>query len=212
MKELCDRESGWLRVCNVAVAVAQGELGILKKTLEESPMEEAETLQEIILQCHLFCGYPRSINGMKIFGEVFSVSGLGESSPSQWREEGEALCEEIYGRAYEKLLQKIEDLHPALKNWMLETGYGRVLSRKGASIQERELGVVAVLIGQRVGPQLSSHLRGALRVGIPEDFLASLLAGSKGWWGETCQREALETWERVLNAWRQADTAINTSC
>ncbi len=61
---------------------------------------------------------------------------------------------------------------------MVEIGYGRILSRPGLTLRERELCVIAVLAGQNVAPQLSSHLRGAMRAGATAEAVrhAVLLA------------------------------------
>ena len=55
--------------------------------------------------------------------------------------------------------------HPDLARWILEDGYGKVLSRPILSLRERELIVVAVLAALDLPLQLESHVRGALRVG-----------------------------------------------
>jgi 4-carboxymuconolactone decarboxylase len=66
--------------------------------------------------------------------------------------------------------------HPELAEWILADGYGRVLSRPGLSIRERELIVVAVLSALRLPKQLESHVRGARRVGATSREVASMLA------------------------------------
>ena len=66
--------------------------------------------------------------------------------------------------------------HPELAEWILDDGYGRVLSRPGLSIRERELIVVAVLSALRLPKQLESHVRGALRVGATPREVAAMLA------------------------------------
>ena len=61
-------------------------------------------------------------------------------------------------------------LHPLLDRMMIENGYGRVMSRTGElSMRMRELCVVAALSGQNVAPQLTSHIRGAMRCGASEE-------------------------------------------
>ena len=53
---------------------------------------------------------------------------------------------------------------------MVTEGYGKVLGRAGLDLATRELCIVALLAPQDAGPQLYSHLRGALNVGAaPED-------------------------------------------
>ncbi len=65
-------------------------------------------------------------------------------------------------------------LGPELADWILEEGYGRVLSRPVLSIRERELIVVAVLAALRLPLQLESHVRGALRVGATAAEVAAM--------------------------------------
>lgn len=73
----------------------------------------------------------------------------------------------------------MKGFHPDLADWILEEGYGRVLSRGVLSIRERELIIVAVLSALRLPLQLESHLRGALRVGAtPRDVAAMRRAGN----------------------------------
>ena len=72
----------------------------------------------------------------------------------------------MYGSAYAKLVPAVAVLHPDLMAWMLEEGYGRVLSRPGLSGRERERITVAVLAACGWRRQLVSHLVGAVRLGV----------------------------------------------
>jgi hypothetical protein len=58
------------------------------------------------------------------------------------------------------MIARMAGFHPDLAEWILADGYGRVLSRPGLSIRERELIVVAVLSALRLPKQLESHVRG----------------------------------------------------
>ena len=66
--------------------------------------------------------------------------------------------------------------HPELAEWILADGYGRVLSRPGLTIRERELIVVAVLAALRLPKQLESHVRGARRVGATGREVSAMLS------------------------------------
>ena len=69
-------------------------------------------------------------------------------------------------------------LHPDLATWVVETGYGRVLSRPGGlGARERELVTVAVLAATRRPRQLVSHLLGAAAWGGPPAIDAAVAAG-----------------------------------
>lgn len=51
-------------------------------------------------------------------------------------------------------------------DWIVEDAYGKIFSRRGLTLGERELMNVAALFLLDFDPQLYSHLRGALRVGV----------------------------------------------
>ena len=80
---------------------------------------------------------------------------------------------------------------------MVEEGYGKVLGRPGLSVQDRELCIVAQLVGLDVPRQLHSHLRGALNVGAADSAVdAALRVGLEFAQPEAGQR-ASETWQSV---------------
>ena len=88
--------------------------------------------------------------------------------------------------------------HPDLDRWMVEIGYGRVLSRPGLCPRLRELCVLAVLAGQNVTPQLFSHLRGAVNVGATADECRSILEQTSWVWGMEAQTQALRVLSKAL--------------
>ena len=73
------------------------------------------------------------------------------------------------------MIARMAGFHPDLAAWILEDGYGKVLSRPILSIRERELIVVAVLSALRLPKQLESHVRGAVRVGATARDVAAML-------------------------------------
>ena len=95
------------------------------------------------------------------------------------RKRGEALCRRIYGGVYGKMIARMQGFHPDLARWILEDGYGKVLSRPLLSVCERELLVVAVLGMLDVPAQLKSHCLGAVRVGADEAQVQAMLRVSR---------------------------------
>jgi 4-carboxymuconolactone decarboxylase len=65
--------------------------------------------------------------------------------------------------------------HPELDRWILEHGYGEVLSRPGLSVREREVLAVVVLGALRLPLQQESHRRGARRHGATAAALRAIL-------------------------------------
>ena len=93
-----------------------------------------------------------------------------------FRRRGEALCRRIYGPVYDRMIARMGAFHPDLAEWILADGYGRVLSRPGLAIRERELIVVAVHSALGLPMQLESHVRGAKRVGATSREVAAMLS------------------------------------
>lgn len=136
----------------------------------------AASVEEALLQAHLFVGFPAVLNTMGEWRGLRDAPATPEEdglsapeSTSEWQERGEAVCRRVYGGAYEELRSAVARLHPALDRWMVTAGYGKVLGREGLELGVRELCNVALLAAAGWGPQLYSHARGALLVGVPEE-------------------------------------------
>jgi 4-carboxymuconolactone decarboxylase len=138
-------------------------------------------VEEIILQSYLFAGFPRALNAARAWRSVSGRPAPGEDSEATvddldlWRTRGEETCEIVYGDSYEKLRQNIRDLHPALDEWMIIDGYGKVLSRPGVDLRTRELCVVAACAVSGQQRQLHSHLHGAINAGASAGELGAVL-------------------------------------
>jgi 4-carboxymuconolactone decarboxylase len=175
----------------LAAHTARGDCAAVARDWEYLPEPARAGGLEIILQTHLFAGYPRTINALAAVGGAGEL-GIAEpeaGTPESWRAQGEAACGRIYGAAYDRLRGRIAGLHPALDRWMVEIGYGRVLSRPGPTLRERELCVLAVLAGQNVPAQLASHLRGARNAGATTEECRAVLSQTRLTWGSAAQAE-----------------------
>ena len=189
-----------LLVC-LAAHTASGDLNALKQDWVHLPESQHNAGLEIILQTHLFAGYPRTINALRVVRALgCSLNASADAPATQWREDGEHLCAQIYAGSYGKLREAIGALHVDLETWMLETGYGRVLSRPGLTPLQREFGVLAVLAGQNVKPQMMSHLRGALHVGATHAVLERLLEMIGNLWGSQAEADALHVLRKLRDS------------
>jgi 4-carboxymuconolactone decarboxylase len=123
--------------------------------------------EETALMLVLHAGYPAALEGARVLRETWP--GLArrtkEGTQAQWMKRGTALCRRVYGAAFPKLVKNVAALHPDLARWMIEQGYGRVLTRAGLGGRERELVAVTVLAAGGWERQLVSHLLGADRLG-----------------------------------------------
>jgi L-asparaginase II/alkylhydroperoxidase/carboxymuconolactone decarboxylase family protein YurZ len=176
----------------VAARVVEGEL-------------DARAVEEAILQSLLFVGYPAALEGMQGWRRVSGTLPPPTADPrgrEAWSMQGARLLGQVYGSQASVVRERMRAMHPDLGAWMLEEGYGKVLSRPGLPIGERELVNCALLAVQDAPRQLYSHLRGALHVGESVERIADVLAEVDPWIpGAEARARVYETWARVQEAW-----------
>ena len=175
-------DAGLRHLVRIAGAIAGSPEGQMRATMSEAIDEvDPEMVEEIILQSYLFAGFPRTLNAARAWRAVSGRPAPADDEEASvddlaiWRERGEETCAIVYGDHYEKLRQNIRDLHPALDEWMIVDGYGKVLSRPGVDLKTRELCVVAACAVSGQQRQLHSHLHGALNAGATGGELAAVL-------------------------------------
>jgi 4-carboxymuconolactone decarboxylase len=175
-------EAGLRHLVRIAGAIAGSPEGQTRAVMSDA-IDEVDPIavEEIILQSYLFAGFPRALNAARAWRSVSGRPAPAEDVEASvedldlWRERGEETCEIVYGDSYEKLRQNIRDLHPALDEWMIVDGYGKVLSRPGVDLRTRELCVVAACAVSGQQRQLHSHLHGAINAGSSVGELAAVL-------------------------------------
>lgn len=157
-------------------------------------------VEEMILQSHLFVGFPDALHALARWRDLSDgpVRYQPESEASaDFRARGEAMCARVYGGSYEKLRANVVRLHPAMDEWMVTGGYGRVLGRPGLDLVARELCIVALLVVWHVPRQLHSHLRGALNVGASVAQLNAAVRLAAASAGPEAAAAALSLWDEV---------------
>lgn len=136
-------------------------------------------LYEIAVHAHLFLGFPRSLIACDHLSARWpSSESFSDKRPpdlNRWEEDGALLARQVYGSVYERLLDSIDDISPELRRWMITDGYGKVLSRPGLSMPEREYSIIAMLAIDDCHVQLISHLRGAVRLGCDISHIDRML-------------------------------------
>jgi 4-carboxymuconolactone decarboxylase len=196
----------------LAAAIAGSDEEIVRREIEIcADTADPNSVEEIILQSYLFAGFPRTLNAARLWRTATdekppSEAGAG-GTLEEWRTRGERTCAVVYGDAYERLRSNIRALHPALDEWMIVEGYGKVLSRPGLSLKLRELAIVAACAATRQQRQLHSHLHGALNAGArPEEVEATLRALT-----EIVPATAITSYRALLNKVIRARKSAPTS-
>ncbi len=75
-------------------------------------------------------------------------------------------------------MQNLKQKSPHLADWIIEEGYGKVLSRPGASLRSRELFSASLLAASGFPRQLFAHLRALVELGEKPEALAVLVKKS----------------------------------
>ena len=169
----------------VAAAVATGKVPELDARLAAAREGRVPGLwiEELLLQSMLVVGYPLALvafGAWRRVGGPAPVEGdgaedLAHADWQSWATRGAAVCREVYGRAYHKLLVNLRALHPALEDLVLVDAYGKVIGRPGLDLKRRELCTVATTAVLGTADQLHSHLRGALNTGAAGEEIEAVL-------------------------------------
>ncbi|PYP56057.1 MAG: hypothetical protein DMD44_13565 [Gemmatimonadetes bacterium] len=171
----------------LAAAVAEGHLPELHERFVAARQAGVPPLwiDELLLQSMLVVGYPLALVAFGVWRDVAGPAAEEQGRPAAeplahedwqaWADRGAAVCRDVYGRAYHKLLVNLRALHPALEDLVLVDAYGKVIGRPGLDLKRRELATVAAIAVLGTAQQLHAHLRGALNTGAsPEEVEAVL--------------------------------------
>lgn len=125
-------------------------------------------LEELLLQATLFCGFPRIVHAFQVLEESWPAPAppTADAIPPQDRAQaGQELFAAIYQENTEAVQGMLRSYHGELHDFVLDTAYGRILSRAGLSPRIRELIAVGALAVLDQVPQLVAHGRGAMHFG-----------------------------------------------
>src|SRR5881296_2573729 len=191
----------------VAAAVARGKVPELKARFAAArdARVPGRWIEELLLQSMLVVGYPLALVAFAAWRRVGGpapiegdgAEDLAHTDWESWAARGAAVCREVYGRAYHKLLVNLRALHPALEDLVLVDAYGKVIGRPGLDLKRRELATVAAIAVLGTAQQLHSHLRGALNTGASAEEVEAVLELVAGDLDEEYLRRAQEQWADV---------------
>ncbi len=155
--------------------------------------------EECALMLMLYGGFPAALEGLRALNAAWPgrARRTREGGPARWRARGTVLCRRVYGGAFERLLPAVRALHPDLAVWMVEHGYGRVLSRPGVGVRDRELVTIAALAALGWERQLVSHVLGAARVGATPQAVGEAVSLGAEAADARGRSVARRTWDRL---------------
>jgi 4-carboxymuconolactone decarboxylase len=132
-------------------------------------------LEELFVHYSLVLGVPAMLDGLEQL-QVEWPRGLSKRRRDTSSKKGIHLLRRIYGEQTEKLLLNLDRLHPEASEWIVRDVYGKVFTRQGMTLRERELVTITVLSLQGLERQLYSHLRGALRLRVSHSTLVEVIS------------------------------------
>ncbi|MCI0405519.1 MAG: hypothetical protein L0Z48_04605 [candidate division Zixibacteria bacterium] len=131
---------------------------------------------ELTLQGYLFLGFPSAIEA---FGALDGLLPPGKNKSERSLvlrvKKGRKTCRRIYREKFPALMENLRQKSPELAGWIIEEGYGKVLSRPGAELRLRELFSVCLLSATGFPKQLFAHLRALVEMGEEPENLARLV-------------------------------------
>ena len=135
-------------------------------------------VEEALLQCVLFCGFPRTISAFEQCNQAWPVddppAGGGLAHDEQLAA-GDQLFSAIYGKNDTAVRDMLKGFHHELHDFVLEAAYGRILSRPNLASKTRELIAAAVLSVQGQTRQFAGHARGAFHLGASQEEIHEAL-------------------------------------
>jgi len=135
-------------------------------------------LEETLLMCVLFCGFPRAITAWGVVDEAWPAEEppTGGALPAdEQASAGSALFTAIYGDNDAQVRAMLRGYHGELHDFVLEAAYGRILTRPALAAATRELVAVGVLAAQGQRRQFLGHARGAQHLGATREQLREVL-------------------------------------
>lgn len=163
----------------------------------------ARMIDEIILQSHLFLGFPAMIEASRMFAELHPVRHDRHRLPApysrravrEWNTHGMAKIRRLYRDSFNRLVPYINSFSPQILTWMINDGYGQVLSRPGVPFALRELSVVAILTVTSYENQLKAHIRGTLNVGVERALVETTISNCRFF----CSQAKIQTARKILH-------------
>jgi alkylhydroperoxidase/carboxymuconolactone decarboxylase family protein YurZ len=111
---------------------------------------------------------------------------------------GLKIFEKVYREKAANTLSKIESYDKELADVLIDTAYGRILSRPCLDLKTKELCIVSMLIPLGKTLALKRHISGALNVGVKPEHLREVLVASHLYVGWPLCLDAFDTFQEVL--------------
>ena len=167
----------------------------------------AEEIQEALIHCSLYAGFPSTVNSLEVAHEAFNERGIEvpqteipEVSLEEMESRGIELREKLMGvEDRGGYVNALMDLAPDLRQITLQFAFGEIFQRPGLDLKSRVVCTTAALTALRADAQLRNFLQAGLRVGFTKDEMVEVLMQTGGYAGYPAALNALsiagQVWE-----------------
>jgi alkylhydroperoxidase/carboxymuconolactone decarboxylase family protein YurZ len=205
-KHLTEREWYCVLIASHFAAGSRMEAKHILSDAVKRPGISERLFSELFLHVSLLLGFPSMLEGLSALRSIAPMaktSGRTATREDVVTMRGWKSLKRVYGRTLNCLLLNLNTLHHEVPDMIIRDVYGRIVSRPGLSLREREIVNVVVLSIQRLDEQLYSHIRGALRLKVSETSLRiAIRTASK------ISRSDLRTPLRLLSSLSKARKSI----
>ena len=110
------------QLIDLAAVLAAGTESEMRASLESAAKAAIDPVwvEELVLQTYLFAGFPRTLNGMRLWRRASNrhaeTSDFEESLRAVWTARGEETCENVYGTLYKRLRANIRIVAPRARH------------------------------------------------------------------------------------------------
>ena len=151
----------------------------------------AEEIQEALIHCNLYAGFPSTVNSLEVAHEAFQERNIEppqtevpEVSLEEMEARGRELRQQLFGEPGQQgYASTLVDLAPDLRVLTLQFGFGEIFFRPGLDVKSRVVCSTASLTALKADDQLRNFLRAGLRVGFSKEEMTEVLIQTGGYAG-----------------------------
>ena len=166
----------------------------------------AEEIQEALIHCSIYAGFPTVVNSLEVAHEAFIERGIEipqtevpEVDLDEMEARGRELREKLMGdQDRGGYVNALTDLAPDLRRLTLQFAFGEIFHRPGLDLKSRVVCSTAALTALRADAPLRNFLLAGPRVGFTKEEMVEILMQTGGYAGYPAALSAISIAAEVL--------------
>ncbi len=164
------------------------------------------TLQEIVIHCSIYAGFPTMVNALGAARDVFEArnivvpeTSLPDYSLDELDAKGRAVMHKLHGeRSEQGYASPSNPVTSALYPVAIQYGYGKIWHRPDLDYRARTICALAAFTALNLTVQLEKFLQAALNMGLRKEEITEVLVQTAPYSGFPKALNALAIAEKVL--------------